>query len=424
MKLGATLLFSKTLLASFLAILVGDSSLLASVPLIGTPQADGENVPVRAETSFSVDVPVQVETSFGLDGPVAMIGPGGVAVPGQMVADADGKVSIYWIIPKAEAGKAQQWRGNISFKAPGWDKVFSFRDGAPNPGDANRPDFVDLLFAGRAVTRTQIAHEPEPQGGSKYKIWKIYNKVYDRAGRDFITTGTGGLYPHHRGIYLGWSRTGFDGGRHDTWHMTGPSQQLKKITDRVAGPVLGRYTVHIDWKTKAGKVILEEARTITVYRQPEPALMLMDLSTSLKAVNGDVELAGDPEHAGCQYRPHNEVARNKSARYLFPLEEINEGNVNKTRDMPWAALSYKLGENTYEVQHLSHPDIPKGNVYSAYRDYGRFGAYFKTTVAKGETLSLQYRIRVAEGELGEREAYARRYTAFAKPVKAVLDAPK
>ena len=160
MKLGATLLFSKTLLASFLAILVGDSSLLASVPLIVTPQADGENVPVRAETSFSVDVPVQVETSFGLDGPVAMIGPGGVAVPGQMVADADGKVYIYWIIPKAEAGKAQQWRGNISFKAPGWDKVFSFRDGAPNPGDANLPDFVDLLFAGRAVTRTHIAHEP------------------------------------------------------------------------------------------------------------------------------------------------------------------------------------------------------------------------------------------------------------------------
>ena len=88
----------------------------------------------------------------------------------------------------------------------------------------------------------------------------------------------------------------------------------------------------------------------------------------------------------------------------------------------WAALSYGLGENTYEVQHLSHPDIPSGNVYSAYRDYGRFGAYFKTTVAKGETLSLQYRIRVAEGKLGEREAYARRYAAFAKPVKAVLDA--
>ena len=79
---------------------------------------------------------------------------------------------------------------------------------------------------------------------------------------------------------------------------------------------------------------------ITVYRQPEPALMLMDLSTSLKAVNGDVELAGDPEHAGCQYRPHNEVARNKSARYLFPLEEIVPPPNHRTGDVLGIVLVY------------------------------------------------------------------------------------
>jgi hypothetical protein len=67
---------------------------------------------------------------------------------------------------------------------------------------------------------------------------------------------------------------------------------------------------------------------------------------------------------------------------------------------------------------MSGPSIPKGNTYSAYRNYGRFGAYFKKPVAKGETLELRYRFYVAKGDMPDRKEFAQRYTAFATPPKA------
>ena len=49
------------------------------------------------------------------------------------------------------------------------------------------------------------------------------------------------------------------------------------------------------------------------------------------------------------------------------------------------AESFAIGDKSYFVQHMCHPTIPDGNTYSAYRDYGRFGAYFVETIPKGES---------------------------------------
>jgi hypothetical protein len=122
-----------------------------------------------------------------------------------------------------------------------------------------------------------------------------------------------------------------------------------------------------------------------------------------------VQLSGDPEHAGCQFRPSQAVAKNKSAKYLFHKEGIDP---KKDKDLPWVAESFKIGEKQFFVQHMSAPTIPAGNIYSAYRDYGRFGAYFKHTIEKGETLKLDYRIVVGEGELPSREVFTERSDGF------------
>ena len=76
--------------------------------------------------------------------------------------------------------------------------------------------------------------------------------------------------------------------------------------------------------------------------------------------------------------------------------------------------AFKIGDQAYFAQHMSHPTIPKGNTYSAYRDYGRFGAYFVTTIPKGESLRLRYRILVGAGEMPERGFFATQYGAFVK----------
>jgi hypothetical protein len=149
-----------------------------------------------------------------------------------------------------------------------------------------------------------------------------------------------------------------------------------------------------------------------VYRQSKPTILLLDFQSELKAVSGDVFLNGDPEHAGMQYRAHNDVAtsgKDVKAKYLFHKDGIDP---KKDTDLPWAAMSCGLNGKRYSVLHINHPDNPRPTIYSAYRDYGRFGAFFKKKINAGETLTLRYRILVMEGEMPERGELASKYSAF------------
>ena len=135
--------------------------------------------------------------------------------------------------------------------------------------------------------------------------------------------------------------------------------------------------------------------------------------TELKALNGEVYLDGDPEHAGFQYRPHDGVAKGPDegkAKYLFHKEGIDP---RKDKDLPWVAMEYGLNGKKYSVQYMSDPANPNADaVYSAYRDYGRFGEFFKHTIPAGQTLKLRYRIRISEGSLPNRELLSNQYAAF------------
>lgn len=61
---------------------------------------------------------------------------------------------------------------------------------------------------------------------------------------------------------------------------------------------------------------------------------------------------------------------------------------------------------------MNHPDNPKDTLYSAYRDYGRFGAFFKRELKQGAELRLHYRIRVTAGDLPSREELQKQYEEF------------
>jgi hypothetical protein len=288
--------------------------------------------------------------------------------------------------------------------------------------------YLDLLFGGHKVTRYMYAYDTStPQRA--FETYKPLHHVFDTSGR-LLTNGPDGespylkdkiKYPHHRGIFIGWNRLTFEGKRYDLWHMTGQAQVHQKFLEQTAGPAKASSTALIHWNDKEGKPIIAEKRRTTVYRQSGPTILLMDFQTELTAVRGDVLLDGDPEHAGFQYRAHNDVdagGAEVKAKYLFHKDGINP---KKDYDLPWVAMSYSLNGKTYSVQHMDHQANPKPAIYSAYRDYGRFGAFFKETIKSGETLKLRYRIWVGQGEMPEREELTRKYSAFVSaPVAAVI----
>jgi len=312
------------------------------------------------------------------------------------------------------------WTATLSRREKADKEVFSWKD--------KKGEYLDLLFDGRKVTRYMYAYDTS----GKQRIletYKTFLHVFDAEGENLLTNGPDGLhpyltnkilYPHHRGIFIGWNRLEFGGKRYDFWHMgeQGRVQKHWKFMELTAGPVLARSNSLIFWNNGINDdPVIIERRETTVFRQHEPTVLLLEFRTQLKAFIGDVFLDGDPEHAGFQYRPHDGVAKggkDVKATYLFHKEGINP---KKDKDLPWVGMSYGLNGRRYSVEHINHPDNPKPVIYSAYRDYGRFGAFFKKEIKAGETLTLRYRIWVVEGEMPERQELASKYSAF-------VDGPK
>jgi hypothetical protein len=258
-----------------------------------------------------------------------------------------------------------------------------------------------------------------------FETYKPFHHVFDAEGNrltnepdaegEYISRNI--KFPHHRGILIGWNKLMFDGRRYDTWHMREVHQVHQKFAELEAGPDMARSTALIHWNALDGKPMLVEHRRTTVHRQSDPDVVVLDFQTELRAVRGDVLLDGDPEHAGVQYRAHNDVAaggKDGKATYLFHKDGIDP---KKDYDLPWVAMSYGLDSGRYVVQHMNHPINPKPTICSAYRDYGRFGAFFKKEIPQDTGLTLFYRIVVSRGNMPDRQTLADRYSAYVNEPK-------
>jgi len=388
---------------------------------VSAMKTDCVNVPVCA----TIELPEQFAgmAAEGICVVVRKQGQIGAEVPGQIVTDQLGKTRLWWILPQAKANEPSTWVAKLT-KTPQQDqKAFTWSD---KPGD-----YLDLLFDGREVTRYMYAYDASTPERLQ-QTNKPYHHVFDLGGEKLITHGPpGGLYPHHRGIFIGWHDVEFEGKKYDIWGMTGgwrntlPSVQVhQKFLDKTAGPVLASSKTLVYWNDANDNTIIAEQRKVTVFAQEAPTILLLDFCAELKAVAGDVFLNGDPEHGGMQYRPHNDVAAGSktaegggTATYLFHKDGVDP---HKDENLPWTAMSHPLAGQFYSVQHMDHPDNPRPTFYSAYRNYGRFGAFFKRKLAAGETVKMRYRIWAGQGQMPPREEMSARYSAFAEPPQVVV----
>jgi hypothetical protein len=239
---------------------------------------------------------------------------------------------------------------------------------------------------------------------------KVFAHVMAPGGKNTLTKGAGGKFPHHRGIFIGWNRIQYNGKRHDLWHVRNTEQAHRGFLTTQGGPDGGTITSRIAWIGVDGETLIEEKRTYRVVAAKD-AYAVIDFVSELTAKAGPLELNGDPEHAGVQFRPSQQVADNKSATYTFHQPGIDP---KKQRGLPWVANTFRVDDQTWTVQHMSHPSNPEDAIWSAYRDYGRFGPFSVIELAQGDTLTLRYRFRVTEGEAPSRDAMSKHYAAFAE----------
>ncbi len=273
---------------------------------------------------------------------------------------------------------------------------------------------IDIAFNQQTLLRLMTANDLTDKD-TAHNTSKVYAHVMDPldpTGMRTLTKGAGDQFTHHRGIFIGWSKTTIDGvGKFDTWHMKDDVRQIyRKILNQQASADEATLTVAIDWMQK-DKTLLSEERTFILQKPGTDHSLLIDKISKITAVAGPTDLNGDPEHAGCHFRAHEAVVKNKSAKYLMP-----EGRDVKDLDLPWTAMTFSIDDRTYHVQHMSHPTLPKGNRYSAYRDYGRFGAFFNTKLAKDEQATFRIRFYISPGGFPDsaQKIMDERYQQFAK----------
>jgi hypothetical protein len=172
----------------------------------------------------------------------------------------------------------------------------------------------------------------------------------------------------------------------------------------------------------------EEERELTAYNVPGG--QLVEFASRLRSPAGRVRIDGDPQHAGFQFRAHNDVDA-LTARETIYVRPDGVGEPGETRNwdpqtrqgpvnLPWNAMSFVLGGKRYTVAYLDHPGNPKEARFSE-RDYGRFGSYFEYTIDEGKTLSVNYRLWLQEG-LMKPEEVAVLSKDFVEPVEVTVRA--
>ena len=325
---------------------------------------------------------------------------GQTGVPGLNTKAEDGSKELIFVAPSLKEGVNEVVLSEGMFATV---QVFEFKDTAGK--------HMDVSYKGKNVFRYMYEAIDNSDKKRREITYKPYHHVYDKDGKDFITKGPGGKFTHHRGIYYGFAKCSYpgEGGKTekaDTWHCRGDAHESHQgFLVQEVGPVYARQRVKIDWHGPGGKVFANEIRELTFIMAGDKRVVefASSLSSELEFVNID----GDPQHAGFQYRASNEVhdKTKKQTYYIRPAD--GKDSPGKTKNWPankdmtnleWKAQSTVVGGQRYTVTYLDSQNNPKPSYFSE-RDYGRFGSYFKTKVTKDKPLNVRYRLVIENDEI-------------------------
>jgi hypothetical protein len=349
----------------------------------------------------------------------------GQLIPAQctgpsLTSNASGE--LHFILRHLRAGESVRLRATLSTQ-PGNEGGFFWRDQAGH--------HTDLILGERKIVTYHYERLDESSPASRVRTYKVFHHVFSPNGDRVVT---GGLNedpkvhsPHHRGIFYGFNRITYgDGKKADTWHcIDGAFQRHERLLASEQGSVLGRQRVAISWNAR-DTAFAEEERELTVYNVPGGHLI--EFVSRLQGTSGRVQISGDPQHAGFQFRAHNDVDAYTTNETIF-VRPNGIGKRGETRNwdpltrkgpvnLPWNAMSFVLGEKRYTVAYLDRPENPKEARFSE-REYGRFGSCFEYVIDKDKPLTVNYRLWLQEG-LMKPEEVAALSANFVEPVDVTI----
>ena len=191
----------------------------------------------------------------------------------------------------------------------------------------------------------------------------------------------------------------------------------------------GTLVATIEWrggkKDAAGSdLLLTETRTLVVSR-PDGKRTQVDARFALHPAR-DLALGGDLQHAGIHFRGSTQLEKhNKEVAYLWEPDLPGPGGKVSSKEAKWVRLAFPIHSRWYAASEFTAPGNPVEEI--SWRDYGRFGFFFKRDLKKDETLALKYRFiteraeapaetgKLSDAQKSKARAEAQaRYTEFAR----------
>lgn len=333
----------------------------------------------------SVNVPIA-----GLQGELCLEA-GGERIPAQAETLTPSRVRIWWFATQ-ETGSAVEY--TVLPDESCADQLYSW--------EILSDQSVKLLYGDQPLI--QYEHpifDPENLEETK----KPFHHLFGPASGELITKGVGGLFSHHRGIFYGYSSVEIYDDVFDMWHANnGERTEHIDFVREFSGPVFGGHIAEIHWKDPNDRIILEEERDIRVFRERDGSF-IVDFHTNMYAIAGPVNLDGDLQHAGVQFRVAQYVADNPGvSRFIRPeflshLPEDEELGEEDRVGLPWNAFNFTMEGSEYTVVYMVHPaNAGRSVAEMSERLYGRFGEFFPHYFSEGAPFVLRYRFWVVEGD--------------------------
>jgi len=271
----------------------------------------------------------------------------------------------------------------------GSDRVMVEVDGKP----------FTALFTSSAVTKPYLHPLRSASGKIVSRVWPMEEK--EGEARDHI---------HHRGLWFSHGDVnGVDFWANDATQMRGKQGVIrtKRITDLKSGKKEGIVAAAFEWVTPDGKVLVNEARTMTFHSHP--TLRIFDLDITLTST--EPAKFGDTKEGTFALRLTAPLDGKHTGKMTSSTGAVGEKLV-WGKAFPWVDYAGTLEGEALGVAFLDHPTNPKHPTYWHSRDYGLFAAnifgerdFFRDktkdgsmTLTPGQAWRFRYRVVIHPGD--------------------------
>jgi hypothetical protein len=220
-------------------------------------------------------------------------------------------------------------------------------------------DGIKLTWNGRPVlgyvSRPQTARKDVPAAAAR---GGYLHPLYSPAGV-LVTDDSPKDQPFQHGIWTTWQKVEAAGSRPDFWDLTKAKggAAVESIGTVWGGPLAAGFDARqffTDFDQHKGTTVLREAWDVRALRGSERAT-LVDVSSSLQAVNGDVTLGTNP-FGGIMVRGNRDWQGDKA---IFLTSEGADRGKPLGSPARWCYLGGKSGGKQAGIVILSHPQNSK-----------------------------------------------------------------